>query len=103
MQGADEQFVMLTKKGIQCYEYEYDFTTTISEFIESPGNKVAGRICKIDSEALTATIGNATAIVQVSFGQSDHNAVLLPLLKSGDIVGCEGKWRKDQRHFFAGK
>ena len=47
----EEQFEKLTKQGINCYAYEYDFVTTIAEFIESPGAKVAGRIsmlCETD-------------------------------------------------------
>ncbi|MGD8373610.1 MAG: hypothetical protein PVI21_02010 [Candidatus Woesebacteria bacterium] len=99
MQSVDEQFVALTKKGVQCYGYEYDFTTTISEFVESQGNKVAGRVLEIDGEALKATVGDATATIKVSFEHNDHNTALLSLFRPGDIVGCEGEWKNDSRRF----
>lgn len=99
----EEQFEKLTKQGINCYAYEYDFVTTIAEFIESPGTKVAGRISMLCETDMTVELSDATDTVRVALENNRHNAKLLPLVTVGDIVGIEGSWSDDKKVFIGSK
>lgn len=99
MKYLTEQFETLRQKGIICYEYEYDFLTTIQDFITSPGNKVAGRIFKLSSESSTITLKDSSSKIEVVLSNTEHNNILLGLLAVGDIVGIEGTYDADRELF----
>jgi len=87
-----EKINILRKIGHSCFEYEFDCSSDIKNFLKNKdAQSVAGRIIKFDATNLSGVIADSSSKIEFELKGNNENRNIAEFVDEGDIVGLKGK------------